>query len=60
MDGFTYHNIFDTKGIEYLVIIAFFAILIPFWMLLNKQIRISKEIQKTLGLNLRQISVILK
>ena len=49
MDGFTYHNIFDTKGIEYLVIIAFFAILIPFWMLLNKQIRISKEIQKTLG-----------
>ncbi len=49
MDGFTYHNIFDTKGIEYLVIIAFFAILVPFWMLLNKQLRISKEIQKTLG-----------
>ncbi len=48
MDGFTYQNIFDTKGIEYLAIIAFFAILIPFWLLLNRQIRISKEIQKTL------------
>jgi glycine cleavage system H protein len=49
MDGFTYQNIFETKGIEYLAIIAFFAILIPFWLLLNRQIRISKEIQKTLG-----------
>jgi glycine cleavage system H protein len=49
MDGFTYQNIFETKGIEYLAIVAFFAILIPFWMLLNKQVRISKEIQKKLG-----------
>lgn len=49
MDGFTYQNIFETKGIEYLAIIAFFAILIPFWLLLNRQIRISKEIQKALG-----------
>jgi glycine cleavage system H protein len=36
MDGFTYHNIFDTKGIEYIVIICFFLILIPFWIGLNK------------------------
>ena len=49
MDGFTYQNIFDTKGIEYLAIIAFFAILVPFWFLLNRQIRISKEIQKAFG-----------
>ncbi len=49
MDGFTYQNIFETKGIEYLAIAVFFAILIPFWMLLNKQIKISKEIQKSLG-----------
>jgi glycine cleavage system H protein len=48
MDGFTYHNIFDTKGIEYLAIILFFAILIPFWYLLNKQARLSRQIQKTL------------
>ena len=49
MDGFTYNNIFDTKGIEYLVIITFFAILILFWIALNKQVQIRKRIQKTLG-----------
>lgn len=46
MDGFSYHNIFETKGLEYLAIVVFFAILIPFWMILNKQVKISKEIQK--------------
>jgi glycine cleavage system H protein len=49
MDGFTYNNIFETKGIEYLVIITFFAILIFFWITLNKQVQIRKRIQKTLG-----------
>lgn len=50
MEGFSYHNIFETKGIEYLVIILFFAILIPFWFILNKQNKITKKIQKTLGI----------
>jgi glycine cleavage system H protein len=36
MDGFTYQNIFDTKGIEYLVIIGFLLIMIPFWIYLNR------------------------
>ena len=49
MDGFSYHNIFETKGLEYLAIVVFFAILIPFWMILNKQVRISKEVRKKLG-----------
>jgi glycine cleavage system H protein len=49
MDGFTYNNIFDTKGIEYLVIITFFVILILFWLVLNKQVQIRKRIQKTFG-----------
>lgn len=49
MDGFTYNNIFETKGIEYLVIILFFLILIPFWILLNKQVRTNKKDQKSLG-----------
>jgi len=48
MDGFSYHNIFETKGIEYLAILAFFAILIPFWLLLNRQVK-SKKIKKTSG-----------
>ena len=42
MEGFSYNNIFETKGIEYLAIIAFFAILIPFWLLLNKQVKNKK------------------
>jgi glycine cleavage system H protein len=37
MDGFTYVNIFDTKGVEYLAIIAFLLLLIPFWLFLKNQ-----------------------
>jgi glycine cleavage system H protein len=49
MDGFSYSNIFETKGIEYLAILAFFAILIPFWIVLNKQAKSKKRIQKLIG-----------
>mgnify|MGYP001577975327 CR=1 FL=1 len=49
MDGFSYSNIFETKGIEYIAVITFFAILIPFWIILNKKVKISKQFQKTLG-----------
>ncbi|MEZ5105285.1 MAG: glycine cleavage system protein H [Draconibacterium sp.] len=44
MEGFTYTNIFDTKGIEYIIIIFFFLILIPFWMIMNKS-QVKKQIQ---------------
>ena len=50
MDGFTYNNIFETKGVEYLAIIAFFLLLVPFWILLNRQVKISKQIEKALGI----------
>ena len=33
-----YNNIFETKGIEYLVVIAFLALLVPFWIALNKKV----------------------
>ena len=36
MDGFSYVNIFATKGIEYIIIIAFLLLIIPFWKLLNR------------------------
>jgi glycine cleavage system H protein len=49
MDGFSYHNIFDTKGLEYLVIIAFLLLLIPFWMILNKNLKIVEHIRKAAG-----------
>lgn len=48
MDGFSYSNIFETKGIEYLAIIAFFAILIPFWIILNRQAK-TRRLQKLAG-----------
>ncbi len=49
MDGFSYYNIFDTKGIEYLVIIAFLLLLIPFWLALNKQVQLKEQFRKAFG-----------
>jgi glycine cleavage system H protein len=49
MDGFNYNNIFETKGIEYLIIIAFLLLLIPFWVIINKQARITRQIHKAMG-----------
>jgi glycine cleavage system H protein len=50
MDAFTYNNIFDTKGIEYLIIIVFFAVLIPFWLILSKRITVPEKIRKIPGI----------
>lgn len=50
MEGFTYTNIFETKGIEYLVIIGFFAVLIPFWILLNRKLKPVYKVQKSNGI----------
>jgi glycine cleavage system H protein len=49
MDGFSYSDIFATKGIEYLIIITFLVLLVPFWVMLNKQKQISSTIKKALG-----------
>ncbi len=37
MDGYHYYNLFETKGLEYLLTIVFFLMLIPFWIILNKK-----------------------
>ncbi len=50
MEGFTYINIFETKGIEYIVILAFFAIMVPFWLLLNRKTKILNPVSKKPGL----------
>jgi glycine cleavage system H protein len=50
MDGFSYINIFETKRIEYLAIAVFFVILIPFWLILNREVKPKKQIQKSLGI----------
>lgn len=49
MDGFTYNNIFDTKGLEYLIIIAFLVLIIPFWLLINKQSKMARHIKRAFG-----------
>ena len=46
MDGFSYINIFETKGIEYIAIILFFLILIPFWILLNKKVNVRQQFRR--------------
>ena len=43
MEGFTYQDIFDTKGIEYIAILIFFALLIPFWLVLNRKFVSAKQ-----------------
>jgi glycine cleavage system H protein len=37
MDGFSYVNIFATKGIEYLIIISFLVLIVVFWRIINRQ-----------------------
>jgi glycine cleavage system H protein len=46
MDGYSYYNIFETKGIEYLLIIAFLLLLVPFSILLNRKVKISQKIRE--------------
>ena len=50
MDGFSYNNIFETKGIEYLIIIAFLLMIIPFWIIINKEISIRSQIRNAAGM----------
>jgi glycine cleavage system H protein len=49
MDGFSYNNIFETKGIEYLIIIAFLVMIIPFWIIINRQNGIKRQIRNAIG-----------
>ena len=49
MDGFSYTNIFETKGIEYLIVIAFLLLIIPFWLVINRQSKLSENFRNTIG-----------
>lgn len=50
MDGFSYNNIFETKGIEYIIIIAFLCLIIPFWIVINRQTGVKKQIRHAIGI----------
>jgi len=43
MDGFTYVDIFATKGIEYLLVIGFLLAITPFWRILRAPARAGVE-----------------
>lgn len=49
MDAFTYTDIFDTKGIEYLIIIAFLLILVPTWILLNRPVKMKTQLIESMN-----------
>jgi glycine cleavage system H protein len=49
MDGFSYNNIFDTKGVEYLIIITFLILIIPFWIIINRRAANVSKIKKEFG-----------
>jgi glycine cleavage system H protein len=49
MEGFSYNNIFETKGIEYLIIIGFLLLIIPFWLAINRKSALSVQLRSTLG-----------
>ncbi len=44
MEGYSYVDLFATKHLEYLLVIAFLLLFIPFWRLLNKPARAVLEV----------------
>ena len=47
MEGFSYVDIFDTKGIEYLIVIGFLLLVIPVWIVLNKPVKAGILLQRS-------------
>jgi glycine cleavage system H protein len=50
MEGYIYSDIFATKGLEYLIIIAFLTMLIPFGVILNRQVKMTRKLHNTVGI----------
>ncbi len=55
MDQFVYTDIFETKGIEYIIVIGFLFLIIPFWMLLNKPMKLKQKIAEGLAILSTQV-----
>jgi glycine cleavage system H protein len=49
MEGFTRIDIFDTKGIEYIFVIGYLLILIVFWRIVTRQLKVRTWLQRTFG-----------
>lgn len=48
MEAYTYTNLFDTKGIEYIIIIFFLLLLIPFWIIVNRKSEAVESVRQTI------------
>ena len=57
MEGFTYTNIFETKGIEYIIIILFLLLLIPFWLIVNHKPVLKQALQQVQSLTAGILSI---
>ncbi|MDX2415541.1 MAG: hypothetical protein QNK33_10155, partial [Bacteroidales bacterium] len=49
MDVFSYNNIFATKGIEYLIVIAFLILIVPIWRFITRPV-VRQKIKKFVGI----------
>lgn len=57
MEGFTYHNIFETKGIEYIFVILFLAVLVPFWLALNRKSKRLKLVNEAFSISIDKLRI---
>lgn len=56
MEQFVYSDIFDTKGIEYIIVIVFLLLIIPFWRFLNRPVK-TKVASALKAINLQALSI---
>ena len=58
MEQFVYSDIFDTKGIEYIIVILFFVLLIPFWWMLNRPLKLNEVVTNAIhAINLQALRI---
>jgi glycine cleavage system H protein len=50
MNPFVYTDIFDTKGIEYIIVILFLLLIIPFWIVLNRPVKVKSALKASAAL----------
>jgi glycine cleavage system H protein len=49
MNEFIYTNIFDTKGIEYIIILSFLSLLVPVWIFISRPVKVKEQIIKAVN-----------
>lgn len=57
MEQFVYSDIFDTKGIEYIIVIFFFMLIIPFWRMLNRPLKLETAGGALSAINLKALRI---